>query len=70
MTQTNGFGVIILLVAAGLVIAGLITGQMPGTIGSAEPRRQENPLGFWLLGALYCAVALVGAFLAVKNVQW
>lgn len=67
MTQTNGFGIVMLLVAVGLLVTGLISGRMPGTVGSAEPSRAENPWGFWLLGCAYGAVALIGIYLSVKG---
>jgi hypothetical protein len=52
-------GLLMLFVAGGLLVVGIVTGRMPALAASAD--RRSQPLLFWTMGAVFAVAAFVGA---------
>lgn len=53
------------ILALGLLAVGLVTGRMPNSV--VEPERENNPVGYWALGAVYLMVSVASLYIAIKS---
>jgi hypothetical protein len=67
MTEPALSGVLLFLIASGVLVAGLAMGEMPTNYIALNTKRETAPVTFWALASAWALFAVLGVAIAIRH---
>ena len=67
MTEAVMSGVLLFLVAMGVLAAGFATGEMPFGYKALNTKRETAPVAFWAFASSWTVLAVLGMAITVRH---